>query len=337
MRPVLLRPPAFWHDPRARVVPMLLSPFCWITAEITSRRLRRPGWRAPVPVICCGNAGVGGAGKTTVALDLLKRLRARGIDAHALTRGYGGTARGVLHVDARRHDAALVGDEALLLAAVGDTWVAADRAEAAGAAISRGAQCLVMDDGMQNPGLVQDCTLLIIDGEAGFGNQRLLPAGPLRESIDRAAARAHAAVLIGRDRTAALDRLPAGLPVLRATLAMTADVERCRGQRLIAFAGLARPDKFFAALSALKLEVVEQVAFADHHRYTGAELRRLTARAEARGARLVTTPKDAVRLPAESSARVIALGVELRWEQAGQFDTLLERVMSRSSVEQLHG
>ena len=323
-----MRPPGFWHRTNAHLAPLALSPFCWITAQATARRLRRPAWAAPVPVICCGNIGVGGAGKTTLALDLLRRLHGRGVDAHALTRGYGGRTRGLVRVDILRDDAERVGDEALLLAASATTWVAADRAAAARAAVAQGAHCLVMDDGMQNPTLRKDCTLLVIDGDVGFGNGRLLPAGPLRESVARGASRAQAAVLIGADRTGAAQRLPIGLPVLRATLVMTSQAEALHGQRLVAFAGLARPEKFFSALRALDLELVAQRAFADHHRYRASELRQLAIQARHERAVLVTTPKDAARLPAWFREQVTILGVVLHWNDDAGIEAVLGGVLS---------
>ena len=321
-----MRPPAFWQDPAARLIPSLLSPLGWITAQATSRRLRRPGWRASVPVVCCGNLGVGGAGKTTLALDLLRRLRARGIDAHALTRGYGGTARGVLRVDPSRHDASLTGDEALLLVACAPTWICADRVASARAAIAHGAQCLVMDDGMQNPGLMQDRTLLVIDGDSGFGNGHLLPAGPLRESIASGSARADAAVLIGADRHGTLDRLPKHLPVLRASLVMGPEAYALRGRKLAAFAGIGRPDKFFRALDAIGLDLVQRTSFPDHHRYSAVQLHRLQSNADARHAVLVTTPKDAVRLPTAFRKKMIILEVGLHWDDTEMINTLLDGI-----------
>ncbi|WP_428390194.1 tetraacyldisaccharide 4'-kinase [Lichenicoccus sp.] len=323
-----MRAPAFWSDTSAHVLPLLLSPLGLITAQATARRLRRPRWRAPVPVICCGNLVVGGSGKTTLALDILARLRRRGVAAHALTRGYGGAACGVVRVDPLLHDAALVGDEALLLARVADTWVSADRAAAARQAIRAGAQCLVMDDGMQNPGLVQDCVLLVIDGAAGFGNGRLLPAGPLRERIRDGAARARAAILIGPDQVASRQQLPGRLPVLPATLALAPDASRLQRQKLVAFAGIGRPEKFFSSLDQTGLEVVGRVQFPDHHRYRAHELDRLAAYAAVRNARLVTTPKDAVRLTPTFRPFVHVIDVALRWQQATAIEALLDEVMA---------
>src|SRR5690606_16410309 len=169
------------------------------------------------PVLCCGNATAGGAGKTTVALDLGQRLADRGIAAHFLLRGYGGRVKGPLVVGPG-HDSRDVGDEALLLAAAGPTVVSADRAAGARLAIEKGAQAIVMDDGLQNPTLEKDLSLLVIDGTYGFGNGRVIPSGPLREPVANAAARCRAAVLIGEDETGALAALPPSLPVLRARL-----------------------------------------------------------------------------------------------------------------------
>lgn len=317
-----MRPPAFWqHD---TWLAHLLAPAARVGAALTARRVARPGWRAPVPVLCCGNAGVGGAGKTTVALDLAQRLQARGVAVHCLTRGYGGRVRGVLRVDPAQHDASLVGDEPLLLAAVVPTWVAADRAAGARAAVAAGAQALLMDDGLQNPSLIQDAALLVVDGAVGFGNGRVMPAGPLREPVYAAAARCRAAVLIGADAAGARGALPAGLPVLTATLVPDSALP---GTRVLAFAGIARPSKFHATLRQAGATVVECIDFPDHHRFTASELDRVMARAEALEARPVTTPKDAVRLPAAVRAQVLVAGVALRWDDPAALERLLAAVV----------
>ena len=318
--------PAFWSGPPG-LCSTVLVPAAWVAAAITRRRIARPGWRAPVPVLCCGNLTVGGAGKTTLALDLLLRLTARGVAVHALSRGYRGSARSVLRVDPARHDAAMVGDEPLLLAAVAPTWVGTDRAASARAAIAAGARCLVMDDGMQNPTLIRDCTLMVIDGAAGFGNGCVLPAGPLREPAAAGAARAQAAILIGPDQRNVAALLPTALPVLRAGLAMSIQAEALRGRRLVAFAGIGRPGKFFASLRGAGLELCAEHAFADHHRYRPAELARLRAQALAAGASLVTTPKDAVRLPAALREEIIVLGVDLRWADPSEIERLLDKLL----------
>jgi tetraacyldisaccharide 4'-kinase len=285
----------------------------------------RPGWRAPVPVLCCGNAGVGGAGKTTLALDLLRRLQDRGGRPHALLRGYGGRERGPLLVRPDLHDAARVGDEALLLAELAPTWVSADRAAGARAAAEQGADAIVMDDGLQNPGLIKDCSLLVIDGGFGFGNGHLLPAGPLRESVAAAAARCAAAILIGADLQGAAAQLPPGLPVLQAEL--VPELGRLDlGRRYLAFAGIGRPEKFFAGLRAAGVSLAGARAFADHHPYAADELAGLAAEAEAAGALLLTTPKDMARLPAAQRRGIVVAGVRLAWSDETAIDSLLEQV-----------
>jgi tetraacyldisaccharide 4'-kinase len=304
-----MRAPGFWqHD---GLLPRLLTPFSWGYAAATARRMARPGWRAPVPVICCGNATAGGSGKTTLALDLAARLSGRKVAF--LTRGHGGQGRG--RVDAP--DPKRFGDEAVLLAQVAPTYVDPDRAAAARLAVADGAGLLIMDDGLQNPGLAKDLSILVIDGQAGFGNGRVIPAGPLREPVAAAAARCQAAVLIGADRTGALDQLPKGLPVLRARLVAAGAPA---GARVLAFAGIGRPEKFAETLRGAGVEVAGLRSFPDHHRYSERDLDGLRAEARAMGAALVTTPKDAVKLPAGFAAVV---GVALEWDDAAALLALM--------------
>jgi tetraacyldisaccharide 4'-kinase len=321
-----MTPPAFWQT--GGPLAAALAPLGIVTRLATARRVSRPGWRAPVPVICCGNATVGGAGKTPLCLDILARLRASGTDAHALTRGHGGSLPGPTRVDPARHTPAQVGDEALLLAQAAPTWACADRAAAARAAIAAGAQALVMDDGLQNPSLVKTCSLLVIDGGAGFGNGHLLPAGPLREPVRTAASRCAAAVLIGDDLHNALAALPPELPVLRARLAPGSDMLEMAGQRVVAVAGIGRPAKFFATLRQAGLILLESVAVADHHVYRPDELAKLQARAASMGAFLVTTSKDYARMTPYEQPLVVPLEVRLDWEDFGS----VERIMREQGV-----
>jgi tetraacyldisaccharide 4'-kinase len=278
-----------------------------------------------VPVVCCGNVTVGGAGKTTLVLDLANRLSGRGV--HILLRGYGGSARGVHHVQGD-DPVTLVGDEALLLAQAAPTWTGADRAASAKASIEAGARILLMDDGLQNPTLAKTASILVIDGRTGFGNGRVLPAGPLREPVAIAAPRCQAAVLIGPDLTDAIAQLPLNLPVLRADLVQDPSIAALAGRPIVAFAGIALPEKFFAPLRQAGAVVVAARPFPDHHLYTARELDALEKDAQDRDAVLVTTPKDAVRLPPTVRARVTVIGVGLAWREPEKIDQLLAGVIA---------
>ncbi len=316
----MVRQPAFWsYD---GVLPRLMSPLAALTAAATARRVVRPGWHAPVPVICCGNVTVGGAGKTTLALDLGTRLNSMGREVHFLLRGYGGTASGPHRVETA-DTAAQVGDEALLLAAVAPTWVGVDRAASARAAIAAGARSLVMDDGLQNPSLRKDLSLLVVDGASGFGNGRVLPAGPLREPVAAAAARCQAAVLIGPDKTGVTATLP--LPILAARLQPGPEIGTWIGRRVVAFAGIARPEKFFAMLAEAGVIVAATRPFADHHVFSRSDLDSVVAEAARCDATPLTTPKDAVRLPAAYRDRIGVVGVSLAWDDPAALDALVAR------------
>jgi tetraacyldisaccharide 4'-kinase len=323
-----MRAPDFWTADGRGLWPSLLAPAAALYGRATARRLRRPGWQAPVPVICCGNATAGGAGKTTVALDLGQRVAARGIEAHFLLRGYGGKLSGPLRVDPARHDSTQVGDEALLLAATRPAWIAADRGRGAQAAIAGGAGCIVMDDGLQNPTLLKDLSLLIIDGSYGFGNGRIIPAGPLREPVGEAAARSHAAVLIGPDEAGALAQLPPELPVLRAELRPGPEAAALAGQPVYAFCGIANPQKFFATLQQSGALLAGRMAFNDHYPFDAGDLEQVLAEAARLRARPVTTLKDFVRIPAPFRERVTVVTVGIAWADEAALERLLAPILA---------
>jgi tetraacyldisaccharide 4'-kinase len=291
-----MRPPDFWR--RDGWAARLLAPAGWIYTAAARRRTRqaRP-FTAPVPVICIGNLTTGGSGKTPIAIAIAEHLIAHGRRVAFLTRGYGGSLAGPIAVDPLAHDAGQVGDEPLLLAAVAPTIVARHRPAGAESAVRAGADVIVMDDGLQNPTLVKSLRIVVIDGETGFGNGRVLPAGPLRVPVAQGLAEADLFVLMGEDRVQLAGILSAHAPLVRARLRAANAAQGLRGRRVVAFAGIGRPEKFFATLQALGAEVIETAAFADHHRYRDAEIERLAARARAVEAQLVTTAKDHVRLP----------------------------------------
>jgi len=318
------RAPEFWQ--RDGAASRLLSPLAALydAAGRLRAALAHPA-HAGVPVICVGNLTSGGAGKTPVVLSLAKNLTARGVRVHILSRGYGGMSRGPLLVDPERHDAREVGDEPLLLANAAPCWVARNRPAGARAAVAAGAQAILMDDGLQNPSLAKDCSLLVIDGGYGLGNGRVLPAGPLREDSARGLARADAVVVMGEDQAGITGSL-AGKTVLRARLA-PAEPARFAGRSFIAFAGIGFPGKFFRSAEQAGARLLTRHEFADHHRYRESELRALMVRARAAGASLLTTEKDWVRLPREWRVRIESFPVAVEWREQTALDHLLDRVL----------
>jgi tetraacyldisaccharide 4'-kinase len=321
--------PAFWDQPPG-LLANLLSPIgaaCDAAGHL--RRVISRSYRAPVPVVCVGNLVAGGAGKTPVALALAAWFLKRGVPVHIVTRGYSGRRRGPLRVDPDRHDAVAVGDEALLLAARAPCWVARDRVAGVRAAVAAGAGAILLDDGFQNPAVAKTLGLVVVDADYGFGNGRVIPAGPLRENLRRGLARADALVLIAAEgevsRAGALRR-DCRAPMLNAVLAPL-NGERLAGKRLLAFAGIGRPEKFFATLRALGAAVVCTRAFADHHPFRSAELEVLRRDAERVGARLVTTAKDIVRVPPTRRGGIEVLEVEIRWPDPAALADLIKPIV----------
>ena len=324
-----MRAPEFWNAPPG-LISGLLAPLgaSWDAAGRIKRATARP-YRALVPVICVGNLVAGGAGKTPIVLSLAAMIAETGIAVHVVTRGYGGRSAGPLRVDPTLDDAAAIGDEALLIARRAPCWVARDRSAGVRAAVAVGAEAILLDDGFQNPTLTKDLSLLVIDAEYGFGNGRVIPAGPLRENAAAGLARADAVVLLGNGLEPE-EVCTAGRPILRATL-QPLQGEQFAGARILAFAGIGRPEKFFATLRALGAELIAAHPFPDHYRFAEGEIHALRGEAERAGARLVTTAKDWVRLPVHRRVGIEVLEVEIGWQDKSALAHLLADVLRQDT------
>jgi len=330
-----MRPPEFWKaDVKGRdavhVLRAILAPVSWAYAAVAAHRYRTTiTRRVTVPVLCIGNLTVGGAGKTPIARAIRAKL---GPHAHTLSRGYGGRVEGPLRVTPDM-DAREVGDEPLLHARDGAAWIARDRYAGALAAAQAGAQAIVMDDGFQNAALCKDLSIVAVDSQFGIGNGEVFPAGPLRERLDDGLARADAIVMLHNTagETSAVQDWLADFkkPMLHATLQPTSEIPR---GKLVAFAGLARPEKFFDTLENLDAELTEAVPFDDHHVYAEDDMNVLAQIAEERGAQLITTEKDAARLSAEWRQRVAVLPVAAHFADETALDALLEPIRSRMNA-----
>jgi tetraacyldisaccharide 4'-kinase len=312
-----MRAPDFWH--RGGAASALLAPLGALHGlSVAWKAHHAKPYRANARVICVGNLTAGGSGKTPVALAIGARLRAKGQKVFFLTRGYGGSETGPLEVKPGA-SAAQMGDEALLLAQIAPTIVAQDRAQGAALTDSRGADVIVMDDGHQNFTLAKDLSLVVVDGENGFGNRRMIPAGPLRESVRQGLKRADAVIVMGYGNP---DLEGYQGPVLNARLVLEGDV--LKGKRIFAFAGIGRPEKFVATLKTTGALVMGTQFFDDHHPFRPAELAALRDRAA--GALLVTTEKDFVRLAERDRAGIAVLKVHAQFDDPAALDALLNRI-----------
>jgi len=325
-----MQAPAFWWK-KPGAAAALLSPFAAIYGAVAARRLKQAGARADIPVICAGNLTVGGAGKTPTAIMIARMLIAAGETPVFLTRGYGARLAGPVLAQSS-HTAAQVGDEPLLLARVASTVVARDRIAGARLAKDNGASIIVMDDGFQNPSLAKDLSILVIDGARGLGNARVLPAGPLRAPLDAQLDRAHAMLIVG-DVTGAAPLVIAArarrLPLFHARLEPDpTTVAELANTKVLAFAGIGNPVKFFATVAEAGIEARIHRGFGDHHRYGADEAAALLNEAERNGLALLTTEKDLARLHGDASvaklaARSRALPVNLKVTEEEDFRRLV--------------
>lgn len=337
----MIAAPRFWWEERPTAAARLLSPVSFVWSAIAGGRMRRPPRaRADVPVLCVGNFTVGGAGKTPTALALARIATRLGARPGFLTRGYGGTVREPLLVDRSEHDAQRVGDEALLLAEAEPVVVSPDRPLGLPLLSEAGVELILMDDGFQNPSLAKDWSLIVVDGATGVGNGLVLPSGPLRAPLDLQLSRADAILLVGGgapgERVATM-AAGAGRPVFRASLQPPA-VRDWGTTPYLAFAGIGRPEKFFASLEAAGVPVAIRQAFADHHAYGEAEAAELLRRAEREGLRLITTAKDAARLAGTTGERdrlrrnSEIFAVEMRFEDEPAIASMIRQLLATRSA-----
>lgn len=330
-----MRAPDFWRAPT--LFARLLAPLgALYGASVAFKARTAKPFDPGIPVICIGNLTAGGSGKTPIAIAVADMLRAKGHRPYFLTRGYGGSEKGPA-LATRGHSAAVMGDEAVLLARTAPTIVARNRAAGARLAKEKGATALVMDDGHQNFALRKNLSLVVVDAETGFGNGYQIPAGPLREPVAQGLARADAVVLVGSERSedgraakraqgnGAPDLRGFGGPVLRAHLAP--DGGAFADKTVFAFAGIGRPEKFIASLEASGAIITGSCFFADHHPYGEDDL--LQLRAVAGDATLVTTEKDFVRLTTAQREGIRVLKISATFDEPAVMAGLLDRLAPR--------
>lgn len=330
-----MKQPGFWSNPPTRpgILARLLRPLSALYAAGTARRLRQTAYKATIPVICIGNINIGGTGKTPTAIALLLRLQEQGHQPHIVSRGYGGRLEGPVQVKEREHSAADVGDEPLLLAAFAPTWVSRDRAKGVQSAERNGATVILLDDGFQNPSVSKDVSIVVVDAANGFGNGQVIPAGPLREPVKTGLSRADLVLTIGNE-TAQMQfeqlwgpRISP--PRARGELKPLQTGMDWAGQNFLAFAGIGHPAKFFATLRGLGANLLRAEALDDHQPLSDALMKRLELEAAGLNAQLVTTEKDAVRLPPAFRSRVLTLPVRLELSDWGPVDRALARVLPK--------
>lgn len=332
---MIIKAPEFWYNAKSgrdRFIVAALSPLSRIYDAVVRHRF---DMHYPIPllrpVICVGNLVAGGAGKTPVVQALLPLLFDLGYNPHILSRGYGGEEEGPLQVAPGRDTYEDVGDEALLHAQAAPAWVSRNRAAGAQAAIDTGATAVLMDDGFQNPSLYKNFSLLVFDGASGIGNGKVMPAGPLRESMAFGLSRADAVLILGEDKCGVRKDIEkrSAVPIFTAHLRPAKDNPDVFGKQVFAFAGIGRPEKFRDTLVQAGAVVEGWASFPDHYPYSEEDLGDIIAAAKVKNAPVITTAKDYTRLPSVYKKDVLVFGVEAVFDDAGGLSALIAQKLAQ--------
>jgi len=323
----MLKAPKFWYTKKDTFISNSLYPLSLLFRLGTKiRNLISKEKIANIPIICIGNIVVGGAGKTPVALKIGSMLKKGGYNPHFVSKGYGGLEKNNTLIK-KWHSLKSVGDESLLLSEVAPTWVGVDRNKSFKLAKMKGADCIILDDGFQNPTLQKDFSIVVINGEQGFGNKRVMPSGPLRESINRGLSRTNLIITIGKISDEIKNKIPKNIPTIKALFKINNEQKILTGQKIIAFAGIAYPEKFFNSLRNQKAKIIKEVSYPDHHMFNENDLLYLAEIANKNQSILVTTKKDFVRIPKSYRSLVNTLDGEIDFEDEKLIFEILSNVI----------
>lgn len=316
-----MKAPQFWYEPNTWKA-KFLYPLGYFYNLLTLLRgkLAKPQSYSCL-TICIGNLNVGGTGKTPTTIALAQHFLKKGLQVHVVSRGYKGKFQGTFLVDPQKHKSDEVGDEPLLMSEFTSVWVSNKRKNGIAAAENAGAQIVLLDDGFQDPSFHKDFSLIVVDGEKGFGNKKCMPAGPLRENIVQGFKRADALVIVGQ-RIYKFDTFPTHLKIIHSTLKPIETGMNWKEGKYLAFAGIADPSKFFKTLRSLGANLIDCVALSDHKKLDGQVLKRLERKANSAHAQLVTTEKDAVRLSNTYRKKVLSLPVRIEFDDKNELENL---------------
>ena len=326
----MLKAPKFWYQKKDTYLSNSLYPFSLLFRLGTKiRSLISIKKKSPLPIICIGNIVVGGAGKTPVSLKIGKLLIKAGYKPHFISKGYAGLIKKSTLVQSW-HSATSVGDESILLSKIAPTWIGVDRINSSKLAKKEGGDCLIMDDGFQNPTILKNFSIIVVNASQEFGNKRVMPSGPLRESVKRGISRTNLVVSIGEISDELKKTIPSNIPIFKAKFEINTENKNFKGQHITAFAGIAYPEKFFKSLEEQGGKIVKQIIYSDHYIYNENDLLSLAETANKTKSILVSTQKDYVRIPKPYRSLINTLEGEIVFENENLLIEILSNVIENN-------
>ncbi|MDC3091041.1 tetraacyldisaccharide 4'-kinase [Rickettsiales bacterium] len=289
----MIKPPKFWYK-KNNIISILLGPLS-LSYNLIHRiyyRLCRE-IKVSVPTICIGNLVIGGVGKTPVVIAIRELLSKNYKNIFVLLRGYRRYSSNVRIVN-KDDEPKDVGDEAILHKNYGQVCVAFDRKEGANLCIENKADLLILDDGFQTKHIKKDISLIVCDTLNKFGNEKIFPAGPLRESIQFGLSRADAMILINNSNNTLKLNPSFDLPIFHAKKKIA--IPNLKTKNIFAFCAIGSPENFYHSLSENGLNIKQKESFPDHYFYNDSDIEKIINLAERSNLEIITTEKDITKI-----------------------------------------
>ena len=317
-----MKTPLFW-DKKKSIFSIILIPFSFIWL-LGSFIKKKKAIKFNIPIIKIGNVVAGGAGKTPTVLSLTQKLINSKVNVHIICRGYKSSAKKSIQVNTKIHTYKEVGDEALMCAAIAPTWVGKIRSESIKCAIDNGANLVILDDGLQDESIFSNLNIIVFNGYQGIGNGRIIPAGPMRENLNKALNKSHLALIIDEDKKNISQQINKTIPIIQSNLIIEDKyINNFKNKEVIAFCGIGYPQKFYKSLNKIGCKVLYTKSFPDHYHYSEQDIKKLLKKSQELNSLLITTEKDHVKIMENYKSRIYYFPIKIELNNFKILDDLL--------------
>ena len=306
-----MKTPKFWYSQKS-IISVLLKPLTYIWILGSKLRCKKPYIFKGIKIIKVGNVVIGGSGKTPTVIALINKLSNSNMIVHIISKGYKGSIKESTQVNTNIHSYKEVGDEAIILSKIAPTWIGKNRVESIKNAQMKGANIVILDDGIQDSSIKGDLNILVFNGSQGIGNGKIIPAGPLREKLSESIIKCNFSIIIDEDKNNLTSILNKYIPLVKAEIKIESEyLNNFKNKDVVAFCGIGYPNKFFETLEKIGCNIKYKKSFPDHHQYKNKEIIQLLNDSIKYNSLLITTEKDHIKIPNKYKGRIFYFPIKI--------------------------